>query len=306
MTVYRTFGAGGDYADPSAIWTYLCGIDPLTDNYEFMQVGDCTINNSWPNTLVAANRLDLGRHYLKIYCPWADSHQGDPTKGYKTFLVGAAGEFDINVVNSVVNQDTIILENLFIEQTDASAVNIVRGRDNVSGLGNGANFYLRKLLVKGYSTANGIGIYLSHLDCIYKVSNCKVWNVNTGISCGATATGGALPADNRVEPNKVENCTVYNTGGVGGIQPRNASVNLRFVELRNVVSFGGVRDWNHSIPSQSNTLYNCADEDGSIATAVAAGFQNAINCRGNINPANEFQSLNEDSNFLKLNNGTIT
>ena len=79
---HRTFGAGGDDAGIVEAWTYLASVSPLDDNYVYRQVGNCTVNNNWPNQSLAVNRVDLNGHSVKFYCPYANSHKGDPTKGY--------------------------------------------------------------------------------------------------------------------------------------------------------------------------------------------------------------------------------
>jgi len=303
--IKRTVGVGGDHADWSAAWIYLTGLDPLPDDYEFKQISNCTINNSWPDTTLAPNRIDLNGHYVKFYCPRADSHQGDPTRGYMTYLNGATGYMDLVPGDtSVLNQDRIYVENLNIIQTTNNNVDLVRVGLLWNCWGVGANFYFNNLLIKGFSPAWATGLRLYHLDSIYKVSNCKIWSVNVGISCFQTAEGpAAIP---RTEANEIENVTVYDTSNAtGGMQYR--SGDTRRFEYRSVVSCNnavGVA-WNTSCTSAVNVFYNCADDDGAIANIAWTGANNAVDCISNIGLADSFRSLvDTESDFLKLPAGS--
>jgi hypothetical protein len=87
MTSY-TVGVAGDFINWRAAWDYLRTVDPLADDYEFMQISDVT-ENAWISPVGA--ELDLQEHTVRFYCPWATSHQGDPTQGHVTYLTGANG-----------------------------------------------------------------------------------------------------------------------------------------------------------------------------------------------------------------------
>ena len=306
---YRTVGVGGDFADWSAAWIWLCTIDPLGDDYEFEQISDCTINNTWPATAgVPANQIIFNGYSIRFYCPWENSHQGNPTKGFRTYVNGGNGQLDIVGNTSVINQDRFYIENLYIEQTTNDNITLLRLYMETGGLGNGLNFYVNNMLIKGFSTVGATGVSCPAHDSIYKVSNCKIWNMRVGFIGTSDGTGGALPPDNRVEPNTLENITIYNTSnGTGGIHLRGISSQQRIFEVRNVVSClnSAGFSWPHAagaiFSSVTNWIYNCADDDNSIAIVVAAGFNNASDTVPNIVAANEFASLvDTETDFLDL------
>lgn len=314
MTVYRTVGLGGDYALWSDVWNYLCGIDPLGDGYEFEQISDIT-ENAWPDTTINANKIHLNGHSLRFYCPWNYSHQGDPTRRYVTYLSGANGQFRAHFYLDDQHTSIVRYENLYFRQTTNN--DIVLFLPAVYDLVGDLTLqlltcYCNNILVRGFSNNISTALMASCAETIYRISNCKLWHTEYGLRTATTSTTPTLPYDGRVNRNEFENITVFDTeppANYGAIHTRGINVNQRINNFRNCCSVQAAanRSWTPTVASNTNYIYNSADDDGRIAAIAWTGANNAINCQGNIVLANEFQSLDDtNSNFLKLNDGTYT
>ena len=83
MTIERTVGGvGADFATFYAAWAWIVGLGNLTNDYDFFQTG---------NTVEPGNTWDIGGlrvmgYTVRFICLWADSHKGDPTKGFTVTL----------------------------------------------------------------------------------------------------------------------------------------------------------------------------------------------------------------------------
>jgi len=278
MTVYRTFGAGGDHANIQALWEYLQGVDPLADDYEFMQVGNCT-ETGWP----ATPHVTFNSHTVKIYCPFADSHQGDPTKGY---VVTITSGISLRMRgNTPTIADILILDGLYFNRTDNINNNLIYAGSWVAGSGMTLRF--RNLILKSTSTAaqGGRGIRGAQPQDVWEVTNCKFKLFNQGFNDQLAVTGGGSKV---IEHCSFDEC---NEGiGCGGTWT-----------IRNTVAINcATQGWGNC---NNCHIWNSADDDGSLTTSRGE----MIDCRQNITPADEFKSQAFTSpDWLKLNDGTVT
>ena len=198
---------GGDYSGCDTAWAYLATIDPLVDDWEFIQTGDCTVN-AWPDIGVAANRIDFNGHRVRFICPFSDSHQGDPTAGYMTFLNGANGIIDIRMAGAGGINDRFEAEGLNVEQQVSLFLNLFRVGNWV--IGNVSSATYRNLMIKGAN--NGVGIQYACTTDYVRVSNIKAWNLSTALGTGPAGFIGGGPYNGR---KYAEFITAYNCTGDG-------------------------------------------------------------------------------------------
>lgn len=308
-------GADADHAKWSDAWNYLTGIDPLGNDYEFKQISDIT-EDAWPDTTVNANKIHLNGHSIKFYCPWNDSHQGDPTRGYVTYLSGGQGQFRAHFFLDDLHTSVLRYENLYFRQitNNDEQLFLPAIRD---GVGDRTlqllTCYCNDILVRGYATHSSIALMAPDGEVIYRISNCKLWNTEYGLYTPATVLTPILPYDGRVNRNEFENITVFDTAPPafnGAIQTRGTNVNQRICNFRNCCSIQAFlnRSWTPTVASNMNYIYNGANDDGSIAAMVWTGANNAVDCIPDpIVPADAFISLDDtNENFLKLIAGNVT
>lgn len=281
MTVYRTFGAGGQHVDVDNLWAYLAALAPLGDDYEFKQVGNCT-DSAWS---VGAG-VDFNERSVRIYCPWADCHQGDPTKGFRITVNNNTTLAFRPTATVIANR--LILDGLYFDRTDGNNTNIVDlATWNAGGT---ARYTLNNLIFRGIAANLGRGIRcFQDSNQRFDFSNIKMallaQGINTQISAGV---GGG---------HTMENISIDDCGEGIGWAAANRVWNIRNCVCTNCVTQG----WGTA--GAGSFLYNCADDDGSLGASGAA----LTDCIQNIVSANEFQSTNiASSNWLKLNDGTIT
>lgn len=305
MIKYKV-GIGGHYTDWADAWTALCGLDPLTDDYEFEQISSFTINN-WPNMGLAANYVNLNGYSVKFYCKFENAHQGNPTKGYITSLSGANGIIDMRFSNTNVARYNVYIENLYIRQITNNDNLLFRVQSSAAGGGNALNVNVKNIMIEGFSNLVSIGIYCIHQDDWYRFSNIKIWNVKQGFDGTPGSFGGLVPSD-RATNSIFENMSVYNTSmglNWGGIHTGStvASALVRGKTFINCVSCANTSNysWWHT-NNAKYLLYNCADDDNRIVT----GGGLAYNCQANIVEANEFESLlDTNPEFLNLSKGYL-
>lgn len=299
MTIY-TVGSGGDFAHWGTAYFYLCRtIKTLVDNIDFVQISDCTVN-SWVTYINVANPnwFHSNGFTVRFICPLANSHFGDPTKGYKTYLASMAPDannFRIMGHNEITGDGRIFVENLNMICTQSGAYIMMNpGNWEASAGLEYTKVYIKNLLLKGKTTSapGTTGLQISHnLDMIY-ASNIKIWNCLNGIS---EFQGQHVITDIKTF---YENITVYNCKY--GITPD--SIHWRFrSSFKNIVSMKGSAGgyaWydsgGHGIHTLNNCIYsNCADDDGSL--------QVGTDIKNNIDNTDEFESLLDvDSDFLNL------
>jgi len=278
--VNATLGVGiGDFATVRDSWVFMQGIEPLFDDYTFRQVADVNEINNWP---AGAPALDFNHHTVRYICPWNDSSQGDPTRGYKIQKTGAGiMEMRVGVLaNPSTLADQLILENLYYEKLTNDNVIIVRPNTWVTP--STATIIVRNCIFKGH-TNNGYGLYFNNAQDRIYLSNIKMddlWEAFYDLMGGA---GGVHLAENI----SISNCQTAFRFWLGHWTFRNCvGVNCN----ANV--------WNAG--NANYNLINSADDDGSIA----GGATTQTDCRGNITPADEFQSTNfANPNWLKLIEG---
>ena len=286
MTVYRTVGVGGNFANWQAAWEYLQTIDPLTDNYEFEQISDVT-EIGWPVT----PDVELNSFYVKFYCPWENCHQGDPTRGYKTYITTG---MTMGLRGNGAIDSQVIVGGLFFDRTDGINQNVLYlGSWFAASMVNVQTYRLNNLIFKSTTTAANGGRAIratSSRGNAYHFSNNKIKLFNQGISTFIGAGAGA--------EHVIEHCSIDECGeGIGwGVSER--------WDIKNCVCVNcATQGWGTLGGGGYNNLYNCADDDGSLGASGA----NLIDCIQNITPADEFQSTDfNNPNWLKLNDGTYT
>ena len=297
--IKKTFGAFGDYADPSAIWIWLCSLGALNNDYEFRQVGDCTINNTWPDVSIAGNRVNLNNHIVDIYC----------NRDYVINLTGgASGVMRIRTDNGSYPGCKFNLSGLNIIQLSSISLNLLQIGEWVSGLANTTIYTLQDITLYGFSNWLSTGFHMPHNSCVYDVFNCVIYKILRAIYITESGGGGVdIPDPTRY--NQLENITIYDSGRPPqyAVQTRGDTPNIRKVNYKNIVACSGsaVKAWPLSINNVSNFIYNCRDDDGSLDAAIANGFLNAVDCSPSIIvPADEFQSLDDTNpSFLNLIQG---
>jgi len=284
-----TVGAGGEYANWAAAWNYLLGIVLIIDDYDLKQVGD-TIDDNFPN--FPANGLAMNEHTVRFYCPFEDSHQGDPTKGFISYLSGVNGSLRPWSTAPYSVNDTIITENLYIRQLTGDAVELLYPKATVSD--QEITVEVTNCMIRGFNAATADGIEMYSDQMYYTIKNCKIWNCNNNY----VLSNGTIPAGSFPGRRFMENCTSGNSGTRGFFLPTLLGCEWNINNCVSIQSAGA--DWvNPGNPK--HTVSNCASEDATVLGA------NAI---PSIVPANEFQyHLLADDNqpgFLKLVDGLVT
>lgn len=290
--IYKTVGAAGDYASWKEAWDSLAAAGPLSDDYEFRQISDCTINNNWPVTQVNINGKSI-----RFYVEWADSHQGDPTKGYVTYVNGNAGFLRLQTTAASL-PGIITVENLYIRQTTTSNIELLR-------VGVGGNLdtlvvYQKNLLIRGNSVNVGRGVsWIGNRIEVY-ISNCKIWNIRDPFWGSFIST---VPGDDMTGKHIAENITIGQHASTSAFWLPN-TLGMEWI-LRNSVATGGAppfRDY-YGQPGYKHQVYNCAGSDGTLTTSNYLIKQNIID---NIVDTDQFDSvLDTDSTFWFLPLGSF-
>lgn len=282
MTVEVTFGAGGDLANFAAINTYLQTVDPLTDDYTFIQVGD-SVDNVDSNSSVLYNNKTV-----KIICPWNNSHQGDPTKGYVCEVTLAGGLDSIGLARmgdgGGVNHNNILeLENLSIYKGNGVNNEVFElGTNRAPG---GMAIKLSNLIFIG--SGNGTAIDCIRHEDYWEVENVKFGNFGRAINWTLTYSDVYVWL---MENVSIDNCTI-------GIDLSTTPNTFRNVVCTNCATAGFRGGYN------GKTFINCADDDGSLQTTGG----NIINCVSNIIPSDEYESTDHTSDkWLNLIKGTAS
>lgn len=304
MAIERTVGTGvgADYENWWNAHEFLrSGL--LASDYDFIQVADVTMLNGQDWTL-GTYRPD--GHTMRFICPWADSPQGDPTKGFlTTFNVGANsiriqfnGGFGANL------HGTFIIDGLYCVLGNGRAFGFQQPDYRNLQL-----IIARNILIDGQGNNNTGGFHFSKYDTNFTISNTKIWDcTGPGIGAGGAGSPGNVPIP--VFYKRVENTVVYNCGTtILGADYNKFGIYMgdswnKYASFKNVVSVrdAGVtgEDWfmesfDGSAPEYQLTK-NCASTDLTLAD-----INNNIR---NIIPAEEFQSLDDtNSDFLKLIRG---
>lgn len=276
----RKVGVGGDHADWGAAYIWLQASDPLDADYEFRQISDCTVA-AWGGGGI----LDMNYHTVRFYCPWADSHQGDPTKGYMTYINGIAMGVRDNTGGADRYEDVFKFEGLNIERIDASItpIGIWIQSQNV---GSGTTGVIKDCIWRG--NGNDRTIYITDSATQLNISNCKIANVNN-----------AFRVVNKYNAARtiIENCSVDDCNEAGAYFDLITLV----ATFRNVTITNSPPNdcWQGSL----SYLYNCADDDGSM---VASGAT-LIDPQSNIVPADAFVSVDRTNPlWLKLPAGSAS
>jgi len=284
--------ASDDFRRWSDGWEYLNTIDPLADDHTFIQTGDI-IENSWP--VLGTNRLDFNNHTVRFTCPWEDSHQGNPNRGFMTHMSGGNGRITVYADNVLVEHHFQI-DGLNIDQEFGNNVELVSiGSWHVGAIEDIMRITARDLLIKGFGTANGTGFRVRGGNRTYaNCFNMKIWDIEQGFSGFLTGAIAAAYQNRKF----AENITVYNTG-IRNFYFNNVLSNEW--EVRNCVSAvvgGGFNEWVGMGNGRLRIrIHNCADADGSC---------NGVAVKNNIVTADEFKSLiDTNDNFLDIIDGTI-
>jgi len=281
--ITRTIGAGGDHTDWYAFWAWVIANDnPGTNDYLCIQISDVALSGS----MLATGGWDPAGHSVEFRCPYADSHQGDPTKGFKTTCPGGVGGVILQQVGITVGC-TYIVDGLWIDGSASPGFSslVVQASYGTS--------YVRNCLVKAAASFDTSAVVVANFDgSTAYVSNLKIWNAGgEGFGWHAGATGG--PIGEKV----VENVTIWDCGKL--ISPSYApfsAVTTGYTVRNCVVADSGGTDFKLH-PGVMH--YNCACQDGTLVGATVA---NPINT---FVTADEFQSLDDtNEKFLFLIEGT--
>ena len=170
MATYKyKVGTGGHYTDWADVWNALVAVGALTNDYEFEQISDVTVT-AWPNTTLLANQYIPNGHSVKFYCPFENSHQGNPNAGYRTYLSGANGKL-VMAVNTANAGNFLTVENLNIVQLTNNNNHLL----NVYSGSLAANIMLtvsiNNILIKGFAGTNSVGLYCPGSQDYYRISN---------------------------------------------------------------------------------------------------------------------------------------
>lgn len=280
-----TVGTTGDYAGWVEAYLFLVGLGALAEDYGIEQISDVTVNNNWP-----AGNIQLNGYTVTFYCFTANSHQGDPTKGFITYLTGALGYF--HPLNNTSVYGSIIIDNLYFIQTGGNAVSLVRPGSNSALPRPEINVVLKNILIKGGPLSAAQGVVFDNSYINYYVSNVKIWDCEYGF--WTTYSGTNLT--NRVR--MVENVDAYNCSDYGfAITGLPEAINII-----NCCAFNsGLRDWQGGHGAGITFLWNCADGDNSIADWISA---TETDCLASVDESIEFESLlDTNPDFLFLRKG---
>ena len=292
----------GDYADWGTAWDYLVGLGALADDYNFRQVENCVINNSWNQFSV----VDCNGHSVRFYVPEAARHGGNPNAGLVTNLVGVNGVINMQFTNTTI-ADNVYVDGLNVQKTDFSA--IVMMLFGSFAANTEINFNITNNILKGFSTGEGTGIKFRNNMCLPKVSNLKIFHIRTPFD-GVFSV--ALLVD-RPDTHYAENVVVDDFGLFGFSVSNLPGVSQGHEwTFKNCVAVGGNGNpaanptgWlNPGAGPTRIKAFNCADTDGSLSTAV---WIDRTDCISNIVAADEFASLvDTDNDYLFLKLGAVT
>lgn len=289
MAIERTVGVLGQHAEWRAAWEWLIALGALANDYLFRQISDVVMAaGAW------TNNLQLNGRTVEFRCPFADSHQGDPTRGFKTDFASDIPGIEIDMTNAVTGNGTFIIDGLYCERTtlNTGALGMLDMRDGRYGV---TTLIARNLLMKGFLNVNRrdrlLNVGNDYVNNV-QVYNCKLWNGSLGF--GSNAWNGGVGA--RVE-RIVENIVIYNCNA--GLNLQGGTDNLGY-NFRNVVIIDSpINDYTGGVGWEAtNDFKNCADSDGTLTVG-----DNIFN---NIVAADEFKSLIMNADFLKLIDGTKT
>ena len=280
--VNTTFGAGGVHTDPYAFWVWLIANDnPMLNDYVVTQVGHSTMSGQ----LSTLGGLNSAAHAITFICPFADSHQGDPTKGFK--LTCPAGTGGLWMRSDLGNTGTYTVDGIWI---DVSAVNdtalllqSVNGGMNVA----------KNCLVKCYAGLDVSGVVIANDDTSkVVVSNMKIWNAGgEGFGWHGSVPGGV------VGEKIIENITIWDCAKMASPAYAAFSAWIDGCTIRNVVVAKSGKNFNIH---PGNLYINCADHDG---TLTGVGVTDPTH---GVVDTDEFQSVAEaNAKFLFLKNGAF-
>lgn len=283
MTIEKTIGVMGNFADVDEAWTWLVLQGPLTDRYKFTIISNTT-DDVFAFGVLNSNGYD-------VLFTSNNKHYGDPTKGWKTNLTnGIALEF-----RGHGNGGSVVLDGLNIERiAGARVVFMLMGNHGI--MGTTTEYITKNCLFKGLDKSGGGDTVIDILrdSDIIKMSYCKIYNMRNGLRFNInTGSGGFKTQDKIFEDIDIYNCYT-------GVR---ISTLFNFkVRMRNIVAGGSEnKDWTDDGGNLSDwNLYSCADSDDSMSV-IAFNVNN--NPQPNIIPADEYISLNLDSGFLKLKRG---
>jgi hypothetical protein len=134
--------------------------------------------------------------------------------------------------------------------------------------------------------------------------------VDRALDLQGTGYGSFAPVDGYANNHIVENISISQTKGVtAAIESQQfTALPHRLVVLRNIFSFNcaSSKSWDQAINSVMNRIENCADDDGSLAVAIAGGFTNYSDVFSNVDDALEIESFDDtNSDFLHLKKGAL-
>lgn len=286
--IRRTIGVGGDYADIgtayAAIYAYYPYVFPaphMTDDWELLIISDFIEGGL---QLSSANQLFWEQHYIKIYNPGNFTITVNTYTGRNLRFTSRSNHID----------DLLIMDGLKFNMAFynfANATPWISFNPGSQWAYVSAQYKNLIFIGNGYHPSDADRrSALLHIDdgslrwTNATISNCKAYNYGTFLGAGSF---GAL------QKVTIENTTIH--GCYYGMYFGNLNPTTDF-NGRNIICSGSVGfDFRNNLAGVN--LINCADSDGSIITSGA----NQTNCKSNIIPSDEFESLVSTSDdFLKL------
>lgn len=290
------------YNNLFAVWQFLVTIDnPLPDNYRLVYIGSVVEDDDW--VFAAFNMVTGINQYIEVTALNMTTIKPE----INTRMVLVFCNFGADVGGNLIMHDIFYR----IGNSGAGVTYAIRpyggaGCDTV-------NFTFYNLIMQSF-VAIGIGLQriffeLDNASYGHRV-NLKMYNIKMGHPWMGIRFGYPASIAGWIPRTIIENCSMdMRLSGHQGIGTITEAVNRSWqYTLKNVVAFGSSIGINSGdfVPNPNAPMppvNNCADGDGSIAANIAG----AVDCIGNITPANEFQSLvyaNDD--YLKLIEGTRT
>jgi len=283
-------GVGADHNTWRDAWVWLTGLGLLGADYDFIQVAD-TVEpavGGWPSF------AGTNGYTTRFICPFEDSHQGDPTRGFTTTL--PVGSNALNAAFNTATGGAGVIEFNGLRILNGGTVDHLVALNNCNYNRN-QTAILRNSLLDGQNVIASLGVTTGNDISRTRISNVKIYNCALS---GYGSVGGTTGIPDPLQfENIVENMVVYNCGvGIRADRPWDW-----YTSFRNVVSCGNTTDWmllsgaTAGAPNFQWT-YNCADSDGTLV--------NGDNILNNIVPADEFVSLDSTlsgKNFLWLPRG---
>jgi hypothetical protein len=184
--IERTFASAGADYDIVGAKNWLQSLAPLSNDYDFYQIGQDAIPNNW-----GANTLDFNDHKVRFI----------NEEGHKILCTGANGQIDLRG-NNTGAEHFLDLIGLFLEATATSVAFLIEaGGWNVAN--DTMRIIIKDCLIKGHTSRNS-GIKFHGTRSYVDAFNIKLWNMKTAVYC---SVGGSVTP--YIDRRFLENISVY-------------------------------------------------------------------------------------------------